>query len=173
MDEPNGKEQPEKHKPIPLLGLRYESRNVHADITILGGMFRRVKGWLDANWKRASYHSALLTLIISSLLNGFSIKDATITSRQRLSVLEIKATEVDVLKVEVGELKRDITGLKEVSSEDGVQLEKAEKLERNQKRRQELKEYNKARAEKLKKIGQLPAPLYADTYANLGFPKEN
>lgn len=143
-----------QRKPIHGLGLRYDSRHVHADITIPAGIFRRTKDWLDENWKLAVWRSGITTVLVVSVFNGVSVRNMTITDKHRLEVLEKTAVSYTTLETRVSALEVENTIRKQINEEDSISLEKQAQQERNRIKRLQLEERNRARAEKLRKIGQ-------------------
>jgi len=141
-------------KEIKGLRLRYYSDNINAGINIPPGMFHRLKVWVDEHWKLAIWRSGITTVVLASLLNGVTIRNMTFMDKSRLTALEIKAVDYDSLNADVQILKKRVAGYQEISEDDRKQLEKSQQQERDKKRRRELEEYNRARAEKLRRIGQ-------------------
>jgi hypothetical protein len=148
----------QKRKPIHGLGLRYHSPLMDADISIHQGVLRKLAVWCWEQ-KRYIYHGALWVVIGGGYLGGFSIRDVMKINTKDVNALEVKLSNYDE---KVVNLEKKVAVLEIVSNEDGKELEKAQKLERNLKRRRELENYNKARAEKLRKIGQMEPDIRAN-----------
>lgn len=144
------KVEEQKRKPIPGLGLRYHSRHVTADISIPQGILRKAARWIWAQ-KMYIYNGAIWVALGAAALGGISLRDIAKINTQDVQALEVKINNYDE---KVIKLEQKVAVLEIISNEDGRELEKAQKLEKNRKRRKELEDYNKARAEKLKKISQ-------------------
>ena len=164
MMEQNGKRPKEPHG----LRTRYFSRYIKFDVMIPAGMLSRLKIYLSYRWKTLAWRTAITMVAFFPTIYGISLGNMTIADKQRLSVLESKAENFDRLdaKVKAFDLKivdydarlkaaeDKITGYQEISESDGFMLLRQQEQERDRKRKRELEQHNKARAEKLRRIGQ-------------------
>lgn len=157
------------------LRTRYFSRYIKFDVIIPAGMLRRLKIYLSYRWKTLAWRGFVTLLALFPTVYGIQLGNMTIADKQRLSVLEdqgkeygklsLKVTSLeDILKkkdvefgglsIRVSALESEITIRKEVNEEDGKILERQAQEERDRQKRLQLEERNKARAEKLRRIGQ-------------------
>lgn len=110
--------------------------------------------WIRGNKKFLT----LITLFSFNLVSGISVRDIAVVSRTDVQTLKNTVQKqgeiINSLTQQSNATQEQLKELKGIVNDDTTVLERQAQRERDKRHKRELEEYNRLRAEKLKKISQ-------------------